>query len=66
MGSSSRYTAYSAGAVIFMRLKVPGKILALGTPSEIKEQARSNDSPAPTIEDAFIHVIQSQEGDKAP
>ena len=49
-----------------MAIMVAGKILALGTPSEIKAQARTNDSPAPTMEDAFIHVIQSQEGDKAP
>jgi len=49
-----------------MAIMVAGEILALGTPSEIKEQARSNDSPAPTMEDAFIHVIQSQEAEKTP
>ncbi len=49
-----------------MAIMVAGEILALGTPSEIKEQARSNDSPAPTMEDAFIHVIQSQEAQKTP
>jgi len=49
-----------------MAIMVAGEILALGTPSEIKAQARTNDRPAPTMEDAFIHVIQSQEGEKAP
>jgi ABC-2 type transport system ATP-binding protein len=49
-----------------MAIMVAGEILALGTPSEIKEQARSNDSPAPTMEDAFIHVIQSQEAQQTP
>ena len=49
-----------------MAIMVAGEILALGTPSEIKEQARSNDSPAPTMEDAFIHIIQSQEPEKTP
>ena len=49
-----------------MAIMVAGKILALGTSSEIKAQARTNESPAPIMEDAFIHVIQSQEEDKAP
>jgi ABC-2 type transport system ATP-binding protein len=47
-----------------MAIMVAGEILALGTPSEIKAQARSNESPAPTMEDAFIHIIQSQEAQK--
>jgi ABC-2 type transport system ATP-binding protein len=49
-----------------MAIMVAGEILALGTPSEIKQQARSADSPTPTMEDAFIHVIQSQEAQKTP
>jgi len=49
-----------------LAIMVTGEILALGTPSEIKEQAHSDDSPEPTMEDAFIYVIQSQEAEKTP
>jgi len=45
-------------------LYTPGEILALGTPVEIKDMSRSEDNPEPTMEDAFIHLIEQQEGKK--
>jgi ABC-2 type transport system ATP-binding protein len=36
-----------------------GEILALGTPAEIKAAARSAEYPEPTMEDAFIGLIES-------
>jgi len=36
-----------------------GEILALGTPAEIKAAARSAEHPEPTMEDAFISLIES-------
>jgi len=44
-----------------LAIMVAGEILALGTPSAVKRQARSDDCRQPTMEDAFIHVIQSRE-----
>ncbi|MCF7983203.1 MAG: ATP-binding cassette domain-containing protein [Thiohalocapsa sp.] len=38
-----------------------GALLAVGTPAEIKARAARDDRPAPTMEDAFIALIQ-QEG----
>lgn len=35
-----------------------GKMIKLGTPDELKLQAVSQDNPTPTLEDAFIHLIQ--------
>jgi ABC-2 type transport system ATP-binding protein len=49
-----------------MAIMVAGEILALGSPLEIKAQARSKEKPAPTMEDAFIHIIQSQEAQRTP
>ncbi len=40
-----------------MAIMMTGKILALGTPREIKQQARSSEIPDPTMEDAFIKLI---------
>ncbi|MFP4106789.1 MAG: ATP-binding cassette domain-containing protein [Phycisphaerae bacterium] len=36
-----------------------GKILRVGTPDEIREEARSDGNPEPTIEDAFVQLIRS-------
>lgn len=36
-----------------------GKILAAGTPEDIRRCARSADNPEPTLEDAFIHLIEA-------
>ncbi|CUA98944.1 ATP-binding cassette domain-containing protein [Thiomonas bhubaneswarensis] len=38
-----------------------GEILAFGTPSEIRGRVRSDTLPDPTMEDAFIALIQSHE-----
>ncbi|MHB0887641.1 ATP-binding cassette domain-containing protein [Acidithiobacillus sp.] len=38
-----------------------GEILALGSPQEIRAQARRPDLPNPTMEDAFVELIQSHE-----
>jgi drug efflux transport system ATP-binding protein len=38
-----------------------GEILTLGTPATIKDQARSPAQPQPTMEDAFVGLIQAHE-----
>jgi len=38
-----------------------GEVLAQGTPAEIKAKARSNDHPTPSMEDAFISLIEEHE-----
>lgn len=40
-----------------MAIMLAGEILSLDTPSEIKRQARSKENPEPTMEDAFIKLI---------
>jgi ABC-2 type transport system ATP-binding protein len=42
-----------------------GRILATGTPEEIKAKARSSDLPEPTMEDAFIALIAESESAEA-
>ncbi len=39
-----------------------GHILTMGTPEEIKAQARSDRISEPTLEDAFIALLEKQEG----
>lgn len=36
-----------------------GKVLAEGTPEEIKEARKTKDAPSPTMEDAFIALIEN-------
>ena len=38
-----------------------GEVLAQGTPLEMKERFRSSSLPSPTMEDAFIGLIESRE-----
>jgi ABC-2 type transport system ATP-binding protein len=38
-----------------------GSLLAAGRPQEIRAQARSPDRPNPTMEDAFIQLLQQSE-----
>lgn len=38
---------------------VAGEILTIGTPSAIKRQARSEALPDPSMEDAFIGLIEA-------
>jgi drug efflux transport system ATP-binding protein len=42
-----------------------GEILTMGTPASIKEQARSQQLPQPTVEDAFVELIQAHECQEA-
>jgi ABC-2 type transport system ATP-binding protein len=37
-----------------------GDILTSGTPAEIKQQVRSVDLPEPTMEDAFIQLVEAK------
>jgi ABC-2 type transport system ATP-binding protein len=41
-----------------LAIMVAGRILSMGEPTEIKGRARSREMPEPTLEDAFIHVIE--------
>lgn len=36
-----------------------GKLIAIGTPSQLKESAKTKELASPTLEDAFIHLIES-------
>jgi len=38
-----------------------GEILTLGTPASVKQQARTERQPAPTMEDAFVELIRQHE-----
>lgn len=39
-----------------------GEVLAEGTPLEMKNRARTQESPDPTMEDAFIQLIEQRQG----
>jgi ABC-2 type transport system ATP-binding protein len=48
-----------------LAIMVAGEILALGTPAEIKARAgRSEEEPAPSMEEAFISLIEGSGGDQ--
>jgi ABC-2 type transport system ATP-binding protein len=54
-----------------LAIMADGEILALGTPEEIKQRQRTPEHPDPTMEDAFIGLIegkgqQSSLGDSTP
>ncbi|MBN3055261.1 ATP-binding cassette domain-containing protein [Pectobacterium brasiliense] len=40
-----------------------GKLIASGTPDELKQQAASAQAPSPTMEEAFIALIQAYDGE---
>ncbi|MDE8755303.1 ATP-binding cassette domain-containing protein [Pectobacterium polaris] len=40
-----------------------GKLIASGTPDELKHQAASAQTPSPTMEEAFIALIQAYDGE---
>ncbi|KLU06790.1 ABC transporter multidrug efflux pump, fused ATP-binding domain protein [Rhodopirellula islandica] len=42
-----------------MAIMMSGEILALGTPAEIKHQSANQSNPNPTMEEAFIQLIES-------
>jgi ABC-2 type transport system ATP-binding protein len=39
-----------------------GKVIALGTPDELKRSARTGECPEPTMEDAFVALIENSGG----
>ena len=42
-----------------LAIMAAGEILAVGRPAEIRAAARTPQRPEPSLEDAFIHLIQS-------
>jgi ABC-2 type transport system ATP-binding protein len=44
-----------------LAIMAAGKILTIGTPSGIREIGRTEQNPEPTIEDAFINLIEKNE-----
>jgi ABC-2 type transport system ATP-binding protein len=48
-----------------LAIMAAGEILTLGTPAEIKQRTRSPASPHPTMEEAFIRLIESNGQDGA-
>ncbi|MDR3392999.1 MAG: ATP-binding cassette domain-containing protein [Sulfuriferula sp.] len=48
-----------------LAIMASGEMLTIGTPAEIKLQARSVDLPDPTMEDAFVGLITSHEAQGA-
>ncbi len=44
-----------------LAIMMAGEILAFGTPREIKQRVRTDGDPNPTMEEAFIHLIEIQE-----
>jgi ABC-2 type transport system ATP-binding protein len=44
-----------------LAIMAAGSILTLGTPREIRDRARSAEKPEPTMEDAFIALIEAEE-----
>jgi len=44
-----------------MAIMIRGEVLALGTPTQIKQKAGSDEKPLLTMEDAFIHLIETHD-----
>jgi ABC-type multidrug transport system ATPase subunit len=42
-----------------------GKVIAEGAPDELKQRARSGDCPEPTLEDAFIALVEESDREEA-
>ena len=42
-----------------------GRLVALGTPDQLKSEHQSTEQPSPTLEDAFIALIQTYDREKA-
>jgi ABC-2 type transport system ATP-binding protein len=49
-----------------LAIMADGEILALGTPDEIRQRGRSPDTPNPSMEDAFISLIERTMQDGRP
>jgi ABC-2 type transport system ATP-binding protein len=48
-----------------LAIMAAGEILTMGTPASIKAQARSEQLPEPTMEDAFVALIKAHEQQEA-
>lgn len=46
-----------------LAIMASGRILTIGTPNEIRKSVRSAALPEPTIEDAFIHLIEAEQAE---
>ena len=44
-----------------LAIMAAGEILALGTPEQIKQRMRTDSQPEPTMEDAFIGLLEEHE-----
>ncbi|MGM0490814.1 MAG: ATP-binding cassette domain-containing protein [Planctomycetota bacterium] len=44
-----------------LAIMMAGELLTLGSPAEIRKQAETPDQPRPTVEDAFIQLIESRQ-----
>jgi ABC-2 type transport system ATP-binding protein len=44
-----------------LAIMIAGEILTIGSPAEIKERARTREQAEPTMEDAFISLIEARE-----
>ncbi len=47
-----------------LAIMAAGKILTIGAPADIRRSARTETNPEPTIEDAFVHLIEQYEPDR--
>ena len=47
-----------------LAIMATGKILTVGAPAEIRQKGRTANNPEPTIEDAFIDLIEKNETDR--
>ena len=43
-----------------------GRLIALGSPDAIKDSARTADHPDPTLEDAFIALVEASDREGRP
>jgi ABC-2 type transport system ATP-binding protein len=48
-----------------LAIMATGEILTMGTPSSVKQQARTEQQQAPTMEDAFVELIRAHEHKEA-
>ncbi len=48
-----------------LAIMAAGEILTMGTPGSVKQQARTEQQPAPTMEDAFVALIRAHEHKEA-
>ena len=41
-----------------------GRLIATGSPDDLKAPLRSDDTPEPTLEDAFIHLVEREDAER--